>query len=262
MAATRFPDKPLALLAGRPLVEHVYRRALLCKGLTDLWVATCDREVFDAVIGFGGKATMTAPSHQRCTDRVAEAAHDLEADVVINIQGDEPLVHPDALDALCARMAGEPEPACVNLANVIASEKDFTNRNHIKVVCDRTGRALYMSRQPIPTMTNWRRTSALRQLGMIGFRKSFLEAFSALPPTPLEQAESIDMLRAIEHGYRVDMLLTEHESFGVDTPDDLREAERRLIDDPIAHQLLQTSLTAGQQRSLVANRRVSPLEGL
>lgn len=233
MAATRFPGKPLALLAGRPLIEHVYRRASRCTRLSDLWVATCDSAIFDAVIGFGGKAVMTAASHERCTDRVAEAARTIEADIVVNIQGDEPLIHPDAIEALCDAMADNSSAVCVNLVNVIASQTDFVNRNQIKVVCDSAGRALYMSRQPIPTVAEWGRTPIFRQLGMVAFRRNFLETFSQLKPTPLEQTESIDMLRVLEHGYVVQTLVTPHESFGVDTPEDLREAEARLAKDVI-----------------------------
>jgi 3-deoxy-manno-octulosonate cytidylyltransferase (CMP-KDO synthetase) len=176
---------------------------------------------------------MTADTHVRCTDRVAEAARDLDADIVVNIQGDEPLIHPDAIDLLCEAALRSSDLPCVNLANVITREEDFLNPNQIKAVCDQKDNALYMSRQPIPTTKAWSGTRVLRQLGMIAFRKEFLVTFAALPPTPLETAESVDMLRAIEHGYTVRMVISAHESFGVDTPEDLRTAEARLIGDPI-----------------------------
>lgn len=230
MRASRFPGKPLALLRGRPMIEHVYRRAASCERLSEVYVATCDREIFDAVLGFGGQAVMTAATHQRGTDRVAEAAEVISthADVVLDIQGDEPLIEPRAIAALCEAMEQHPTAPCVNLANVIAREEDFRNPNQVKVVCGRHGNALYMSRQPIPTAGAWGAIRVLRQLGMVAFRREFLAMFWRLAPTPLEQAESVDMLRAIEHGYPVRMVVTPYESFGVDTPEDLRLAEALL----------------------------------
>ena len=228
MASVRFPGKPLAMLAGRPMIEHVYARAKQCSLLAEVFLATCDREIYEAVVRFGGRALMTAAGHVRSTDRVAEAAEAVEADVVVNIQGDEPLIRPDAIAQLCEAAAASPAAPCLNLANVITNEQDFRNPNQVKVVCDQRGNALYMSRQPIPTTQTWGRTRILRQLGMIAFQKKFLDAYALLPPTPLEHAESVDMLRAIEHGYQVKMIVTPYESFGVDTPEDLRAAAMRL----------------------------------
>ena len=228
MASARFPGKPLAMLAGRPMIEHVYARAKQCPLLAEVFLATCDREIYDAAVGFGGRALMTAASHVRSTDRVAEAAEAIEADVVVNIQGDEPLIHPGAIAHLCEAAVASPAVPCLNLANVITNEEDFRNLNQVKVVCDQRGNALYMSRQPIPTTQAWGRTQVLRQLGMIAFHKKFLGTYALLPPTPLEQAESVDMLRAIEHGHQVKMIVTPFESFGVDTPEDLRVAATRL----------------------------------
>lgn len=241
MAASRFPGKPLAPLAGRPMIEHVYRRAERCPHLAEVHLATCDREIYDAVQRFGGKAIMTADTHVRCTDRVAEAAQAISADVIVNIQGDEPLIHPQAITQLCEAILADPEVPCVNLCNVITQEADFRNPNQIKAVCDQSGCAIYMSRQPIPTTKQWGQTQVLRQLGMIAFRKGFLETFTRLKPTPLEQAESVDMLRAIEHGYRVKMVVSSFESFGVDTPADLRVAEEWLRTDQIAAEIFGTA---------------------
>jgi len=241
MAASRFPGKPLALLAGRPMIEHVYRRAERCPHLAEVHLATCDREIYDAVQRFGGKPIMTADTHVRCTDRVAEAAQAISADIIVNIQGDEPLIHPQAITQLCEAILADPEVPCVNLCNVITQEADFRNPNQIKAVCDQSGCAIYMSRQPIPTTKQWGQTQVLRQLGMIAFRKGFLETFTRLKPTPLEQAESVDMLRAIEHGYRVKMVVSSFESFGVDTPADLRVAEERLRTDQIAAEIFGTA---------------------
>lgn len=225
MGASRFPGKPLARLAGHPMIEHVYRRAERCASLSEVYVATPDAEIYEAVVRLGGKALMTADTHVRCTDRVAEAAEAVEAEIVVNIQGDEPLIHPDAISLLCDVMRRTPAIDCVNLANAITSEADFLNPNQIKIVCDRQGNALYMSRQPIPTGRAGDTITALRQMGLVAFRRGFLETFAQLPPTPLEQAESIDMLRAIEHGYKVRIVASSFESFGVDTPEDLKAAE-------------------------------------
>jgi 3-deoxy-manno-octulosonate cytidylyltransferase (CMP-KDO synthetase) len=236
MAASRFPGKPLSPMCGRPMIEHVYRRSARAKALDRVYVTTPDREIADAAVGFGAPAIMTSPNHVRATDRVAEAAHDLAGDVFINIQGDEPLINPEALDLLCQAMSTDPTLACANLVNRFVRDDDFRNPNQIKVVSDQRHNVLYMSRQPIP----WSEPGAgrrLRQLGIIAFSRQFLATFAALPPTPLEVAESIDVLRAIEHGYTVRAVLSPHESFGVDTPDDLRTAEARLATDPLTIEL-------------------------
>jgi 3-deoxy-manno-octulosonate cytidylyltransferase (CMP-KDO synthetase) len=236
MAASRFPGKPLALLSGRPMIEHVYRRAARASSIERVYIATPDREIYDAASRFGAPAIMTSASHQRATDRVAEAARDLSADIVINIQGDEPLISPDALELLCQAMTTDATLVCANLVNRITHDEDFRNPNQIKVVCDRRDNVLYMSRQPIPTSTT-RADGRLRQLGIIAFRRDFLATFAALVPTPLEVAESIDMLRALEHGFGVRAVMCPHESFGVDTPDDMGTAEARLADDPLVAEL-------------------------
>jgi len=235
MAASRFPGKPLAMLAGRPMIEHVYRRAARALGPDRTFIATPDREIYDAAVAFGATAVMTSARHARATDRVAEAARELPCDIVINIQGDEPLIHPAMLDALCIAMTGEPAMACANLVNRFGRDEDFRNPDQIKVVCDRDHNVLFMSRQPIPSGAG--HDGRLRQLGVIGFRRDFLEAFASLPPTPLERAESIDMLRVIEHGFKVRAIQTVHESFGVDTVEGLRAAEARLADDPMTREL-------------------------
>lgn len=240
MAASRFPGKPLAPLCGRPMIEHVYRRAARAACLDRVYIATPDREIYDAATRFGALVVMTSPSHARATDRVAEAAHDLSGEIVVNIQGDEPLLNPVALDLLGAAMMADATLACANLVNCITRDDDFRNPNQIKVVCDRRNDVLYMSRQPIPSGGS-AANARLRQLGVIGFRRDFLATFAALSPTPLETSESIDVLRAIEHGFSVRAILSPHESFGVDTIDDLRAAETRLARDPLLAELFDSS---------------------
>lgn len=227
MAASRFPGKPLALLCGRPMIEHVYRRATGAAWLDRVYIATPDREIYDAAAKFGATAVMTSPDHARATDRVAEAARGLSGDVVVNIQGDEPLLNPAALDLLGAAMSADPALLCANLVNRITRDEDFHNPNQIKVVCDCHDNVLYMSRKPIPSDGDALHVR-LRQLGIIAFRRDFLARYAALPPTPLERAESIDILRAIEHGVRVRAVMSPYDSFGVDTLDDLHAAEASL----------------------------------
>lgn len=237
MAASRFPGKPLALINGYPMIEHVYRRAQRIPLIDEVYLATCDNEIYNVTIGFGGKAIMTSDSHVRGTDRVAEAASKLQADLVINVQGDEPLLNPNAVSSLCEVMTANHNLLCANLANIITEQTDFLNQNQIKVVCDMNGDALYMSRQPIPTTRSWGQTKVVRQLGIVGFKADFLRTFAKIEPTPLEQAESIDMLRALEHGYKVHMVLTDHQSFGVDTKEDLIAVEKRMTADPIFREI-------------------------
>ena len=235
MAASRFPGKPLARLCGRPMIEHVYRRAAASLGADRVFIATPDGEIRDAAALFGAPAVMTSPSHARATDRVAEAARGVACDVVINIQGDEPLINPIMLDELCAVMTADPALPCANVVNRFTRDEDFQDPNQIKVVCDRDQNVLFMSRQPIPSGAGGE--GRLRQLGVIAFRRDFLETFASLPPTPLERAESIDMLRAVEHGFKVRAVPTVYESFGIDTIDGLREAEARLAGDPLTREL-------------------------
>lgn len=213
------------------MVEHVYRRAMRAGTIDQVYIATPDAKIFDAARGFGAPTIMTSPTHTRAVDRVAEAARGLPGDVVMTIQGDEPLVDPRELDLLGAVMKADAAVTCANLVSQIVSDEEFNNPNQIKVVCDRRDNVLYMSRQPIPSGLGTH--ARLRQLGVIAFRKESLAAFAALPSAPLEVAESIDMLRALEHGFSVRAVLSPYESFGVDIPDDLRAAEARLVDDPL-----------------------------
>ena len=235
MASTRFPGKPLADLLGLPMVEHVRRRVALCPLIHDVIVATCDKEIIEAVSRQGGKAVMTSSLHERCTDRIAEAAAPLEADIVINVQGDEPLVRPEMFEPLLTPLINKAELACTNLMAEIKDDEDFNSANVVKVVCDRDSNAIYFSREPIPSV---RKAGNLaftkyKQLGIIAFRKDFLHRFAGLPPTPLEKIESVDMLRAIEHGYKVRMVPSPFQVVGVDTPADLEVAETLLRHDDL-----------------------------
>jgi 3-deoxy-manno-octulosonate cytidylyltransferase (CMP-KDO synthetase) len=224
MASTRFPGKPLAGILGLPMVEHVRRRVAL-SGLFDMVaVATCDQEIMESVQAHGGKAIPTSPAHERCTDRVAEACASIDADIIVNVQGDEPLVRPEMVEELVRKLFVHSELPCANLMTQIVTADDMNNSNVIKTVFDSSGNALYFSRSPIPHSRNVAGSVlGYKQLGLIAFRKDFLLRFAALPPTPLEIAESVDMLRAVEHGYKVRMVLGNHESIGVDIPSQLNQ---------------------------------------
>ena len=236
MGSSRFPGKPLAPILGRPMVEHVYRRTILCKALSDVFVATCDKEIFESVEAFGGKAIMTSASHQRASDRVAEAAAGLDCDVVVMIQGDEPMTYPEMIDESVSPFFNKNEQIdCVNLTAGIKSEEEFEDPNTIKVVMDKNRFALYMSREPIPTrnIKNFGQLSAFKQVCIIPFTADSLKKFTQLAPTPLEEAESIDMMRFIEHGYKVKMVETLSSTHAVDTPADIELVENLLRSDSL-----------------------------
>jgi 3-deoxy-manno-octulosonate cytidylyltransferase (CMP-KDO synthetase) len=241
MGSSRFPGKPLAPILGRPMIEHVYRRTILCRTLDDAYVATCDREIFESVESFGGRAMMTSPTHERASDRVAEAAVDLECDVVVMIQGDEPMTYPEMIEESLAPFLGNnPEIACVNLTARITSQKEFEDPNTIKVVMDREGYALYMSREPIPTrqIQDFKQIPAFKQVCVIPFTAAALQEFSRLEPTPLEISESVDMMRFIEHGRKVKMVETSFSTHAVDNPADLKLVEELLRKDPLTEKYL------------------------
>jgi 3-deoxy-manno-octulosonate cytidylyltransferase (CMP-KDO synthetase) len=238
MGSSRFPGKPLAPLLGRPMIEHVVRRALMCEQLDAVYVATCDEEIRAAVERFGGEVVMTSATHERASDRVADAAESFEAEVVVMIQGDEPMVTPRMIAAAVAPLVEDATVSCVNLARRIESRADYFDRNTIKVLMNRQGDAIYFSRAPVPVGAFARdhegpSPPVFKQVCVIPFRRDFLREFARLPQTPLERAESIDMLRAIEHGRPVRLVEIEEETHAVDTPEDLRLVEALLKDDPL-----------------------------
>ncbi len=226
MGSSRFPGKPLAQLLGRPMIEHVLRRAEMCTQLNAVYVATCDEEIRRGVEGLGGRVIMTSPTHERATDRVAEAAKQIEADIIVMIQGDEPMITP-AMIAASVTPLQDRSVGCVNLVHRITKRHDYFDPNTIKVVMDVNGDALYFSRAPIPALefSETDRLPVFKQVCVIPFRREFLREFTRLPSTPLERAESIDMLRLIEHGRRVRLVETTVETHAVDTPEDLRLVE-------------------------------------
>lgn len=235
MGSTRFPGKPLASIAGMAMIEHVYRRSALCRMLSRLAVATPDEEIARAVRAFGGEVVMTSPQHSRATDRVAEAAGVVGGDIVVVIQGDEPLVSPGMIEAAVAPVWQDERVFCSNLIERIKTVEEFENPNTIKVIRGRNGNALYFSRAPIPSLQRqgFERIEAYKQVCIMPFRRENLLRFTALSPTALEQAESIDMLRLLEHGYTVRLVEAPARTSAVDTPEDIEAVERALEQDPM-----------------------------
>jgi len=238
MGSSRFPGKPLAPILGLPMVQHVYARVAMCSALAEVYVATCDQEIHDAVAAFGGKSIDTSVRHQRASDRCAEAAEGLDADIVVMVQGDEPMTVPQMIDEAVAPMAGAPTIGCVNLAKRILTIEEYQDPNTIKVVMDSSGNALYFSRQAIPTSAPSGLAGApvFKQVCIIPFRRDTLLEYARLDPTPLEVAESVDMMRLLEHGYKVRMVETEHSSHAVDTEADRVMVESLMKDDPLVSQ--------------------------
>jgi 3-deoxy-manno-octulosonate cytidylyltransferase (CMP-KDO synthetase) len=230
-ASTRFPGKPLHIIARKPLIQHVWERCQQCTQLDALVVATDDARIFDAVIAFGGQAVMTSPHHPTGTDRLAEAVRFApNATHIINIQGDEPLIDPLLIDELADAITGDPSLDMVTAANPLdPSDPAVTDPNVVKVVTALDGRALYFSRSPLPFFRHAvAGLPVLRHKGIYAYRRAFLERFVTWPPSPLELAESLEQLRALENGASIRVLLTADSSPGVDTPEQAREVERIL----------------------------------
>lgn len=242
LASSRFPRKPLTKILGRSMTEHVYRRSAHAKHIQELYVATCDQEIADETVRFGGKAIMTSPHHTRGTDRVSEAAKSLQADVIINIQGDEPMIDPNDLDKVILMMQQNSEISCVNLVSVIHDWSDFVNPDVVKTTVDQKGRVLYFSRQPIPNTPEDKFKSAYRQLGVYFFKKDLLEQFGKWKETPLEISESVDMLRIIENGVPI-YIAESKRLIGVDRPEDVPQVENALRHDALHQKLFESVRT-------------------
>lgn len=224
-ASKRFPGKALAELAGRPMIQHVYERACRATLLSEVLVATDNREIEAAVKAFGGRAVMTDAKHATGTDRLAEVAADLpHAEVIVNIQGDQPLIDPAAIDAVAQPLIERPDCLMSSAMTALDDPSEAEDPSVVKVVTARDGSALYFSRSPIPTtraetpeQDRWR-----KHLGLYAYRRSFLLQLTKLEPTPLEKVEALEQLRVLENGFRIAMVeLPAHESIGVDTPLDL-----------------------------------------
>jgi 3-deoxy-manno-octulosonate cytidylyltransferase (CMP-KDO synthetase) len=232
MGSSRFPGKPMAKIHGTPMIGHVYKGVIKNQSLSMAAVATCDEEIKNYIESIGGYAIMTSQKHERASDRCAEALIEAEKkygdrfDIVVMVQGDEPMVNPEMIDEALAPFSEDSSVEIVNLLGKFDSEEEFLSRNSIKVVCDLNGNAIYFSRQPIPDH-GWKADSDVigKQVCIMPFSRDFLLEYSNLSPTPLEIVESIDMLRVIEHGRKVKMQPTSYSSVPVDTPLDLARVE-------------------------------------
>ena len=232
MGSSRFPGKPMAKILGKPMIGHVYERVSECNLLTKTVVATCDQEILEYIESIGGQAVMTSNHHERASDRCAEALNYIEKqdiiqyDIIVMVQGDEPMTHPNMITEAVAPMLNDPEILVTNLLGDIENIEEFEDRNCIKVVCDQHSNAIYFSREPIPTRSKCDDIPMKKQVCVIPFTRAFLLEYTELPPTPLEIAESIDMMRVLEYGMRVRMIPTKHQTFAVDTKEDLVKVEK------------------------------------
>jgi len=229
-ASTRFPGKPLVKLRGKPLVQHVWERASRAKRVGRIIIATDDMRIAEAAFDFGAEVALTSPKHPTGTDRLAEVVRQLKsASIILNVQGDEPDIAPSTIDRLAEALQDDPKLGMVTAANPLTDPADVQDPNVVKVVTDLAGRALYFSRSVIPHDRDGRGgVKYLRHQGIYGYRRKVLLAFVKWKPTPLEQAEKLEQLRALEHGIAIGVIVVRRESVGVDVPGDVAKAERAL----------------------------------
>ena len=231
MASSRFPGKPLIPIFGVPMIEHVRRRSLLANGVGLVVVATCDGAIKELVEANGGQAVMTSDLHERCTDRVQEAMEKLPGDIVVMVQGDEPLLNPEAIAQVAKPLLLDLSLDVVNLLSPLKLPDDLDNANIVKAVCDINQNVIFLTRSRVPYFQNISNVPVFRQTGIMAFRSTFLPKFSDLPETALEAAESIDMLRLLEHGVRIRGVVVDYVTIGVDKPSDIQIVESVLRED-------------------------------
>ncbi|MBF0444566.1 MAG: 3-deoxy-manno-octulosonate cytidylyltransferase [Magnetococcales bacterium] len=230
-ASSRLPGKPLIELAGKPMIQHVYERASQAD-VSQVVVATDDERIFATVKKFGGEVLMTSLDHLSGTDRVAEAARKLNADIIINVQGDEPLLNPDSINQAVAPLLADDTVVMGTLAHHLTDREDANNSNVVKVVTDKQGFALYFSRLPIPFSKGQNQgqipSGMLRHIGLYVYKADFLQTFAKLAPTQLEKLENLEQLRALEHGYKIRVVAISQAVIGVDTPEDVIKVQEIL----------------------------------
>ena len=237
--STRFPGKALALIRDKPMIQWVYERTKKSSLIERVIVATDDVRIRDVVDSFGGEVVMTAPDHATGTDRIAEVAQKVDCGLIVNVQGDEPLIQPEMIDQAIRPLADDPSIPMGTLCKRIDRREEAFDPNVVKVVLDRNGFALYFSRAPIPwDRDRWSgkgtfadltlENPMFKHIGLYVYRRDFLLEYARTPQTPLESVEKLEQLRALENGHRIKVVITEHESFGVDIPDDLGKILHRL----------------------------------
>lgn len=236
--ATRFSGKPLALLNGKPIIQHVFEQTSKSELVDKTYIATDDKRIYDAVTGFGGEAVMTSESHTTGTDRVAEVAAGLDCDIVVNVQGDEPFIRPEMIDDLVEMMLGDSRASVGTLAKKITDINEALSPNVVKVVLDSDSFAIYFSRAPVPYHRDeWRdlnniklsdKTVLYKHIGIYAFRKDDLLKFAGLGESMVEQTERLEQLRALNSGMKIKVKETVYDTFGIDTAEDLERAEKWL----------------------------------
>jgi len=226
--SSRLPGKALADISGKPLIQHVYEQTAKASIIQRVAVATDDVRIVDAVESFGGTAVMTSSDHQSGTDRVAEAAEKLGGDIILNVQGDEPLIEPELIDAVCHKLLNDDGIVCATAASPIRDAQEFADPNAVKVVLDTRGHALYFSRSPLPCYRDVGFEGAWLHAGIYCFRRDFLMTFPSLSQTPLEKAEKLEQLRILEHGFEIGVITGNYRSIGVDTPEDLQRVRQMM----------------------------------
>ena len=245
MGSSRFPGKPMVKIHGIPMIGHCYFRTKMCNDLIETFVATCDKEIFDYIESIGGKAIMTSVKHERASDRTAEAMVkaekilNMKIDVVVMVQGDEPLVTPNMISDSLRPFLRNENVNVVNLMAEMSSAEEFEDPNEVKVVIDKDSNAIYFSREPIPSRKKGvENVLMLKQVCIIPFQRDYLIKFNEMQETELERVESVDMMRIIEHGEKVKMVMVTETSVSVDTEDDRIKAEEKMIDDQLMNHYL------------------------
>ena len=245
MGSSRFPGKPMADILGMPMIGHVYKRVKMSKLLSEVYVATCDTEIFNYIKSIGGKAVMTSDCHERCSDRCAEAMLKIEknsnnkVDIMVMVQGDEPLTFPQMIDEAVAPMLEDDTMLITNLVADLDTLNEFEDPNEVKVVMDKFNNAMYFSREPIPSRKKGVLTVPMKkQVCVIPFTRDFLLKFNEMEPTPLEIVESVDMMRVLENGGKVKMIETQYNTKAVDTQVDLNRVVEMMKDDVLKSEYL------------------------
>jgi len=240
MGSSRYPGKPMAKIHGVPMIGHCYHRTKLCNDLMDTYVATCDEEIHDYIISIGGKSIMTSDIHERATDRTAEAMLKIEEmigesiDIVVMVQGDEPMVTPEMISQSLAPFKENQSIKVVNLMARMKTIKEFEDPNEVKVVIDKNSNAIYFSREAIPSRKKgFDNVPMLKQVCIIPFKREYLLTFNDMEETELEKIESVDMMRIIENGDNVTMVMTDSDSFSVDTEEDRIFVEEKMMEDQL-----------------------------
>jgi len=245
MGSSRFPGKPMADILGMPMIGHVYKRVQMSQLLSEVYVATCDEEIFNYIKSIGGKVVMTSDCHERCSDRCAEAMlkiekdENIKVDIMVMVQGDEPLTYPEMIDEAVSPMLEDNSIKITNLVADLHTVEEFEDPNEVKVVMDKQNNALYFSREPIPSRKKGIfQVPMKKQVCVIPFTRDFLLEYNDIEPTPLEIIESVDMMRILENGMKVKMIDTKYETKAVDTKEDLDKVIEIMKKDKICQNYL------------------------